>query len=54
MTTHWVTEDLPAYAWDSDQPPPDNQRLTDLWGQHLTTYEAYTMTTVRLASQEYL
>jgi hypothetical protein len=54
VTAYWATEDLPAYAWDSDQPPPDDRRLTDLWGQGLTATATDTMTTVQLASQEYL
>lgn len=53
MTAYWATEELPAYAWDSDQPPPDDRRLTDLWGQHLTTTAADAITTIEITG-EYL
>lgn len=53
MTTYWATDDLPHFAWESDQPPPEGWLHTDLWGQGLTAAAADTMTTVHV-SEDYL
>jgi hypothetical protein len=53
VTEYWATEDLPAYAWESDQPPPEGWLHADLWGQGLTSAAADTIRTVHV-SEEYL